>query len=299
MNKTAISKYATWARRELMQKVMQKAFEYGVTEDTVPEINATSIDGRILSSVERQQLNQLIQVVSRDGFNHVVEEVAYTWFNRFIALRFMEVNNYLPDRIRLLSNENNEFKPQILSEALHLENVDKEKVINYLDNHQNEELYKYLLINTCKQMGAYLPGMFTGIDNYKELLFPDNLLREGSVVSKLVTDIPEEDWKEQVQTIGWLYQYYISEKHDKVINILKGTVKKEDIPAATALFTTDWVVKYMVDNSLGRYWIERNPNSPLKNKLQFLATSKDGTIPFVDDPKKPEEITFIEIKTIR
>ena len=147
---------------------------------------------------------------------------------------------------------------------------------------------------TCNDMGNYLPGIFTSISDYKTLLFPDNLLKEDSVLAKLIYDIDEDTWLDQVQSIGWMYQYYISEKHDKVVNILKGKVKKEDIPAATQLWTTDWVVRYMVDNSLGRYWVERNPQSPLKEKLEYLATSKNGDLPFVDEKVKPEELTFLD-----
>lgn len=296
MNKTAIKNYAIWARNELIKQVTQKAYEYEVTKNSVPSLNTVSVNGRLLSNDEKNQLNDLILQVNKYGFIHVVEEIAYTWFNRFIALRYMEVNNYLPQKVRVFTNENNEFKPEILTEAIHidLENLDKQKVFNYIQNNNQEYLYKYLLLSLCNDMNKYLPDMFTSIKDYKALLLPDNLLKEDSVLDRLIKDIDEDSFKDQVQIIGWMYQYYISERHDEVINILKGTVKKEDIPAATQLFTTDWVVCYMVDNSLGRYWIERNPNSGLRNKLKFLATSKDGTIPFVDDPKKPEEITFID-----
>ncbi len=294
MNKTAIKNYAVWARNELIKQVTQKAYEYEVTKDSVPSLNTVSVNGRLLSNDEKKQLNDLIVQVNKYGFVHVVEETAYTWFNRFIALRYMEVNNYLPQKVRIFTNENNEFKPEILNEAIHLDILDKQKVFDYIQNNNQEDLYKYLLLTICNDMNNYLPDMFTSIKDYKALLLPDNLLKEDSVLDRLIKDIDEDSFKDQVQIIGWMYQYYISEKHDEVINILKGTVKKEDIPAATQLFTTDWVVRYMVDNSLGRYWVERNPNSGLKNKLEFLATSKDGTIPFVDDPKKPEEITFID-----
>ena len=156
-------------------------------------------------------------------------------------------------------------------------------------------------------MTTYLPDMFTSIKNqdYKVLLFPDGLLKEDSVLAKMISDIPEEDWKDEadypdgptnaVTIIGWMYQYYISKRHNEVINLTKGKVSKNDIPAATELFTTDWVVRYMVDNSLGRYWIERNPNSELRSKLKFLATGKDGTLPIVEnDPIQPEELTFFD-----
>lgn len=164
-----------------------------------------------------------------------------------------------------------------------------------------------MLLTVCNDMTSYLPDMFTSIKNqdYKVLLFPDGLLKEDSVLAKMISDIPEEDWKDEtdnpdgptnaVTIIGWMYQYYISKRHNEVINLTKGQVSKNDIPAATELFTTDWVVRYMVDNSLGRYWIERNPDSELRSKLKFLATGKDGNLPIIDnDPIQPEELTFFD-----
>lgn len=296
MNKSAIQKYAIWARNELIEKVTLKAFEYGVSKDEIIDANADSVNGRLLTSKEKSQRQQLISKVSELGFDETIEEVAYTWFNRFIALRFMEVNNYLPTRIRVFTNENNEFKPETLKEALNLEfdDLDKQYIFNCIQENKDDELYKYLLIAQCNDMGQYLPGMFTKISDYKALLFPDNLLRPDSVIGRLISDIDEDTWLDQVQSIGWLYQYYISERHNQVINILKGTVSKRDIPAATQLWTTDWVVRYMVENSLGRYWIERNPNSPLKDKLKYLATAKDGSLPIVDEKVDPTKIKFFD-----
>ena len=310
MNKTAIKNYAVEAHRQLVDQIVIKAFQFNVTEASLPEMNSDSVNGKLLSNTEKSQLNALIKAINRHGFKHVMEEVAYTWFNRFVALRYMEVNNYLPQRVRVFTDENNEFKPELLTEAIHIEldGLDKQKVFDYIEKNNQEDLYKYLLLTICNDMNQYLPDMFTSIDkqDYKILLFPDGILKEDSVIAKLIEKIPEEDWLDKkemdnnepsnaVTMIGWLYQYYISERHNEVINILKGTVKKEDIPAATELFTTDWVVRYMVDNSLGRYWIERNPNSELKSKLKFLATSKDETLPIVDnDPRKPEELTFFD-----
>lgn len=307
MNKTVIKNFAVDAHKQLVEQIEVKAYQYSVTDNSCPELNTESINGKLLSDVEKSQLNALIKAVNIHGYNHVIEEVAYTWFNRFIALRYMEVNNNLPQKIRVFTNENKEFKPEILAEAIHLdlEGLDKQKVFDLIETNNQDELYKYLLLAICNDMNKYLPEMFTAFDqqNYKVLLIPDGLLKEDSVLAKLIRDIPEEDWKEsnddgpsnEVTMIGWMYQYYISQRHNEVVNISKGTVSKEDIPAATELFTTDWVVRYMVDNSLGRYWIERNPNSELKNKLKYLATGKDGSLPTVEnDPKKPEELTFFD-----
>ena len=224
-----------------------------------------------------------------------MEEVAYTWFNRFIALRYMEVNGFLPSRIRVFTNENNEFKPEILKEAINIdfECIDKSKVFELIDSNDTDALYKYLIISQCNDLGKLLPGMFEKIANYTELLFPDNLLRPDSVIGKMISDIDESDWGEQVEILGWLYQYYISEKHSSIIDIKGGkAIKKEDVPAATQLFTTHWVVQYMVDNSLGRYWIERNPESDLKSKLKFYVEPKNFTT--VDEKISPEDLTVFD-----
>ena len=270
MNKSSIKNYAVWARNELIERVSQKAYEYGVTESSIPALNTETINGRLLSQEEKKQLNELIREVKTNGFHHVIEEVAYTWFNRFIALRFMEVNNYLPQRVRVFTNENNEFKPEILTEAIHIEidGLDKQKVFDYIEKNNEEELYKYLLLTLCNDMNAYLPDMFTSIKDYKTLLFPNNLLREDSVLDKLVKDIDEEDWKEQVQIIGWLYQYYNSELKDIVMK--KKNYTKDDIPAATQLFTPDWIVRYMTENSLGRLWVDGHPDFKHDNWKYYL-----------------------------
>lgn len=284
MNKNAIKSYAVWARTELIKQVSQKAYEYGVTENSLPELNTDTINDRLLSSDEKSQLNELVREVRKNGFEHVIEEVAYTWFNRFIALRYMEVNNYLPRdlRVRVFTNENNEFKPEILSEALHLEmnGLDTQKVFDYIEQNKQEELYKYLLLTLCNEMNEYLPFMFTSINDYKTLLFPDNLLKDDSVLARLISDIDEDSWLDQVQIIGWLYQYYNSELKDIVMK--KKNYTKDDIPAATQLFTPDWIVRYMVENSLGRLYI---------NKKKHQGIFEDG--------RDPSEMTIDEINDKR
>lgn len=260
MDKNAIKKYAVWARRELITRVSQKALQYGITENDILPTNATSVNGIVLSAEEVKQRKALIERIHAHGYEQTIEEVAYTWFNRFIALRFMEVNGYLPSRVRVFTDENNAFNPQILIEAIHLDvdGLDMEKVYAFKDANDREGLFKYLLIVQCNALNPILPGMFQRIADETELLFPDNLLREGSVIEQMISLIPAEDWKDAVQIIGWLYQYYNSEKKDEVFAALKKNVKitKENIPAATQLFTPDWIVRYMVENSLGRLWLE-------------------------------------------
>lgn len=260
MNKTAIKNFAVSARVTLIQAVTQKAFEYEVTEGGRNDPMQTSVNGQSLTAVERSQRSQLIAHINANGFEQTMEEAAYTWFNRFIAMRFMEVNNYLPLHTRIFSDEYGNFKPEVLTDAVNLEieGLDKEFVLKLLENQENERLYQYIIITQCNALYNGLPEMFERIGSWTELLFPKNLLRDDSVIAHMVKDIPEEDWQDQVQIIGWLYQYYNTEPKDKVFADLKKNIKisAESIPAATQLFTPDWIVRYMVENSLGRLWAE-------------------------------------------
>ena len=288
MNKNAIKKFATEARLELISRVSQRALKYGISDKEVGNPNDDSVGGHLLSSTEKKQRAALIAQIKEKGYEQVMEEVAYTWFNRFSALRFMEVNGYLPSHVRVFTDEENNFKPQIISEAIHLEldGLDMEKVYAYKEANDNDELYKYLLITQCNALNSVLPGMFQKIADYTELLFPDNLLREGSVIQQMIELIPEDDWKDAVQIIGWLYQYYNSEKKDDVFAALKKNVKitKENIPAATQLFTPDWIVRYMVENSLGRLWLEGHPDV----KEQLLPTEEEQSA-YVAGNRDPED----------
>lgn len=297
MNKTAIKNYAIWARVQLIESAKQRAFEYEITEEGENKANVEAIGGRLLSKDEKQQRSQLIAQINQKGYTQVMEEAAYTWFNRFVALRFMEVNGYLPSKVRVFTDENNTFKPEILKEAMRieLEGLDRARVLKLLDEQDNEDLFKYLVITQCNALGEGLPYVFEKVANWTELLFPDNLLRNDSVIGRMISDIDINDWSDEVEIIGWLYQYYISEKHEEVVDPLHGkTVKKEDIPAATQLFTTDWVVRYILDNSLGRYWIERHPESQLASKLTYLVMPKDGKLDAVDEDIKPEELKVLD-----
>ena len=275
MDKNAIKKFAVWARTELIARVSLKGVEYGITEDNIEDANADSVGGKVLTADEKKQRQALIAEINDKGYKQVMEEVAYTWFNRFSALRFMEVNGYLPSHVRVFTDEENNFKPQIITEAIHLDldGLNMEKVYELKDAEKTEELYKYLLTVQCNALNKILPGMFQKIADYTELLLPDNLLREGSVIQQMIELIPEDDWKDAVQIIGWLYQYYNSEKKDDVFAALKKNVKitKENIPAATQLFTPDWIVRYMVENSLGRLWLEGHPDA----KDQLLPTEEE------------------------
>ncbi len=291
MNKTAIKNYAIWARVNLIEAAKQRAYQYEITKDNITDAGADVVSGKPLTKEEKEQRRQLIDQINRKGFDQVMEEVAYTWFNRFIALRFMEVNGYLPSKIRVFTDSEGNFKPEILKEALTVElPVDKSRVIELLEKQDNEELYKMLLIAQCNELSNGLPDMFEVISNYTELLFPNNLLKEDSILGEMVNTIPEEDWTDAVQIIGWLYQYYNSELKDETFALLKKNVKisKERIPAATQLFTPDWIVRYMVENSLGRLWYEGHHNDEIKKEWKY----------YLDEaPQEPE--VEEQLKTIR
>lgn len=317
MNKSAIKNFAVNARRKLIDAVSQKAYGLGISIDEIKEIEEVPNGSRIkinndyvyLTDIETEHREKLIEQIEYKGYEQVMEEVAYTWFNRIIAIRFMEVNDYLPTRIRVLSSEDeNKVEPDAVTEALDLVdelNLDTEKIYNYQDNNDTEGLFKYIFIKQCNALGKIMPVMFEKIQDYTELLLPDNLLVEGSVIRDLISDIEENDFKDQVEIIGWLYQYYISEKKDEVFAGLKKNKKitKENIPAATQLFTPDWIVKYMVENSLGRLWLEGHPNDELKSSWKYYLEEAEQE-PDVEnelekireDSKKlsPEDITVLD-----
>lgn len=278
MDKSAIKNFAVGARVKLIEQIEQKAYNFGITNNEIKEVevfeDTFEVNGNKYNKSLLKYRQSLEEKISYNGFDQIIEEAAYTWFNRLIAIRFMEVNEYLPSGIRVLSStDSSNAEPDIIREAANLEfeNLDIDLVYKLQDENNTEELFKYLLIKQCNELGKIMPVIFEEIEDFTELLLPDNLLQEGSIIRDLVTSINEEDWKKQVEIIGWLYQYYISEKKDEVFADLKKNVKiiKENIPAATQLFTPDWIVKYMVQNSLGRLWLESHPDEELKAKWKY------------------------------
>ena len=302
MNKNAIQKFAIWARNELIAQVSQRAYQYGIDEFGFGDASADTLNGRLLTAEEKSQRQELIKQIKEKGYQQVMEEVAYTWFNRFI-----EVNNYLPSHIRVFSDASGAFKPEILNDVLHLDlpGLDSGKVAEYIESNDTEALYRYLLLTQCNALNSALPVMFERMGGYTEMLLPNNILRQDSVLGHMVSDIPEEDWQDAVQIIGWLYQYYNTELKDDTFAQLKKNVKitKERIPAATQLFTPDWIVRYMVENSLGRLWLEGHPNAELHDGWKYYLDEAKQE-PDVEDQLaklreeyktiKPEEIKVID-----
>lgn len=276
MNKNAIQKFAIWARNELIAQVSQRAYQYGIDESGFGDASADTLNGRLLTAEEKSQRQELIKQIKEKGYQQVMEEVAYTWFNRFIALRFMEVNNYLPSHIRVFSDASGAFKPEILNDVLHLDlpGLDSGKVAEYIESNNTEALYRYLLLTQCNALNSALPVMFERMGGYTEMLLPNNILRQDSVLGHMVSDIPEEDWQDAVQIIGWLYQFYNTELKAEVFG-KKEKITKNEIPAATQLFTPDWIVRYMVENSLGRLWLEGHPNAELRGGWKYYLDEAD------------------------
>jgi len=300
VDKKAIERFAVNARKELIEQVKQKAFEIGILGDSkITEL--TEVDGQPVlngtpkDSVFQKQRDRLVREVKIKGYEQVMEEAAYTWFNRFIALRFMEVNGYLPTGVRVLSSTDpSRNEPDIIRQALTVDlDVDENIIYEYQDANDTEGLFKYLILNQCNALHDILPFMFEPIDDYTELLFPNGLLSEGSVIRDMVESIKEEDWRE-VEIIGWMYQYYISEKHRKIVGMNKGKVSKEDLPAATQLFTPEWIVKYLVQNSLGKMWHDAHPGTQLPENWEYYLVSR----PVADEPQVVENVDIESIKIL-
>ncbi len=301
MDKKAIEKFAIEARKLLIEQASQRAAYYGITAKNICEEEQESsdgivIDGKVHNKEIRDQRRKLVQQIVSKGFDTVMEEIAYTWFNRFIALRFMEVNDYLPTNVRVFSSHDLEKKqPDILTHALEVDlPFDKEEIYRLQQEHKDDELYKRLIIAQCNALHKSLPFLFEEVKGYSELLFPSNLLFAGSVTRRMVEDIPEEDWRE-VEIVGWLYQYYISERKDEAIKAKK-KYRNDQIPVVTQLFTPKWLVQYMVDNSLGRAWLEANSQSKLSSAMEYYIKPNDDSVASKKILKNvnPEEVTFFD-----
>ena len=299
-----IKAYAPRARRDFIQAVTEKANQVGLSAENIEPVeikgDVAIIAGRPFPKKVGELQKKLAGRIQKDGFDQVVEAAAYTWFNRFAALRYMEIHNYLGHGFRVLSSRGNLKVPEILEEAANIDlpGLDRKKVMELrLAGDKDNELYSMLIIAQCSALHRSMPFLFENIDSETELLLPDNLLHSNSPVRKLVGEIDEEQWN-QVEIIGWIYQFYISEKKDAVIG---NVVKSEDIPAATQLFTPNWIVKYMVENTLGRMWLATYPDSPLKHKMEYYIEPAEQE-PEVQKqlnsitPKElnPEEITFLD-----
>lgn len=303
-NRNVLKKYAPQARLDFIQAVTNRAAQFGITKDgnAAGEIQGDLfiLNGKAFPRSVANQRNRLISRIANEGFGQVMEAVAYTWFNRLLAIRYMEVHDYFDHGCRVLSNPNGHAEPEILEKAtsVDLPGLNQDEIVNLkLDGTKDEQIYRKLLIAQCNDLHRAMPFLFEKIDDETELLLPENLLQSDSIVRKLVNEIDESEWQE-IEIIGWLYQFYISEKKDQVIGKV---VKSEDIPAATQLFTPNWIVKYMVQNSLGAQWLATYPNSGIRSSMEYYIAPAEQTAEVqaqIDaiTPKEldPEAITLID-----
>lgn len=325
MNKAAIKNFAIWARNKLIADITYKASLLGITEKEIKEVLPQSTkdvqfidigtkEPYSISGIEIKQREKLAEtIISKakqsdynTAYKAVVEEVAYTWFNRLIAVRFMEVNDYLPSRIRVLSSESvTKIEPDLVTSPfdsdLDFSPYEKDRIVQLKHDNKLDELFQMLFIKQCNALNAILPNLFQKTNDYTELLLNVSFADKDGVVYRLVHDISEDDFnvsKEgQVEIIGWLYQYYNTEPKDEAFALLKKNVKitKERIPAATQLFTPDWIVRYMVENSLGRLWLEGHPNNALKSKWRYYLDEAEQE----EDVQRQLEAIREEYKTIK
>lgn len=304
MNRAALKTYAPQARKDFIQTIADRAAFYGITADKTEPIkirgDVVVILGREHSKAVASKRMLLEERIKQIGFAQTIEAIAYSWFNRFVALRYMELHGYLDHGYRVLSHPEGKNFPENLEHAEHLDlpNLDKNTVIDLkLAGNKENELYRMILLAQCNALHSAMPFLFERIDDETELLLPENLLNSDSLIRKLVNGIEEADW-EKVEILGWLYQYYISDKKDEVIG---SVVASEDIPAATQLFTPNWIVKYLVQNTLGRQWLATYPDSALRTQMEYYIEPAEQEPEVVKQLKEitpeslnPEEITFLD-----
>ncbi len=310
MNKTQLKNFAIAARVALIERVKDRARGFGIDKKTceggavVPSQRFQTLGGELLTQTEISQRDALLTRIQSRGYEQVMEEAAYTWFNRFIALRYMQEHNLLPISVRVLPDAPGAL-PELVRQAqnVELDGVDFSHVVELLEGNQTETLYTELLIALCNQLSGVLPQMFEPISDYTELLFPDGLLREDSVLAMLA-EVKEENWAD-IQVIGWLYQYYNTELKNETFELLKKNVKitKERIGAATQLFTPEWIVRYMVENSLGRLWLEGHDDPALRRRWRYYMDEAEqepqvaaqlAQIRAQESQIQPEEIRLLD-----
>jgi len=303
MDTSKIQKFSNIVREKLLGEISGRAAFFGILPHTNHPVDQEYADsiviyGKVFDRKIKKQRERLVKKIRDKGFEQVIDEITYTWFNRFIALKFMEVNGYLPVRV-FSSKTEGKMEPDLLTESLNLDflKIDQALVITMKDENKDEELYKYLILELCHYLHTIMPFLFEKIGDHTELLFPERLLHTDSIIHDLNTICDPADWNE-IEIIGWLYQFYISKKKDQVIGKV---VKSEDIPAATQLFTPNWIVKYMVQNSLGAQWMATYPQSPLRGQMKYYIEPAEQTeevkaqlAAITPSTLNPEELTLID-----
>lgn len=293
MNDTAIKNFCTWARNALIEQVETRMRRFSVVEANALPEDATSVDGMPLSPDEQRQRSELLRLQREVGHAALAERAAYTWFNRLVAIRFMELHDYLPCRVRILSADDGSFAPQVLKCALdvQIEGLGASRVMELMQAGDDEALFRCLFLAQCDELSSCIPGVFDRVGSAMELLLPDGLLRQDSVIDRLVTSIPEGDW-EHVEILGWMYQYYNAEVKDAFFKS-KAKETSDTIGPATQLFTPEWIVRYMVENSLGRLWMLNFPESMLCQKWDYYIAPDAEHEDFIRI-NGPEDITLCD-----
>lgn len=293
MNDTAIKNFCTWARNALIEQVETRMRRFSVVEANALPEDATSVDDMPLSPDEQRQRAELLRLQREVGHAALAERAAYTWFNRLVAIRFMELHDYLPCRVRMLSADDGSFAPQVLKCALdvQIEGLDASHVMELMQTGDDEALFRCLFLAQCDELSSCIPGVFDRVGSAMELLLPDGLLRQDSVIDRLVTSISEKDW-ERVEILGWMYQYYNAEVKDAFFES-KAKETPETIGPATQLFTPEWIVRYMVENSLGRLWMLNFPESALCQKWDYYIAPDAEHEDFIRIDG-PEDITLCD-----
>ena len=298
MDTKALEKFCPWARNRLMEAVDLRCRRYGLDDEgrAAAPVGSDVVGGNVLTPAEKRQRAALYARIEECGYSRFLEELAYTWFNRFMAIRYMELHDYLSSRVRMLSSAaDGGFHPDCIRVASELElpGLDKSRVLDLMDAADDEGLFRLILLAQCNELSDALPEVFAHLGAADELMLPDGLLRTGEndVLNHLVTDIPEETWQD-VEVLGWMYQFYNSERKDDFFKS-KRKASADDLAPATQLFTPKWIVQYLVENSLGRLWMLNNPGSRLKDRMRYFIAPDEEHEDFIPIDG-PEDITFCD-----
>lgn len=297
MDKKALQTYAVWAKDNLEEQIEVSLKSLGINSAAdIKEAKRvgdyTIIDGDMNSypADMMEKRSNIIQAIRKDGYKSVIEEFAYTWFNRIVALRFMEIHDFLPHGLRVLSSRDGSIEPEIMKNLNFVKddlNIDLAVLSPLLEQGKLDDAYRYVLFRQCRALSKILPMLFAQDQSYLELLLPKALLQGETFITKLI-QLGEEPFKNDVEVIGWLYQFYISKKKDEVF-VSKKTITKDTLPAVTQLFTPDWIVKYLAENSVGRVWLESYPSSSLRSQMKYYV---DDAKQEADVQKKLDEIKY-------
>lgn len=294
MNDSALKSFCTWARTELIKGVEAQMVRYGITEPAPAPVGSETVNGLPLSPAEIEQRDELLRMQAEVGHEALRDRAAYTWFNRIVAIRFMDARGWLPSRMRMLSRADGSHGSEAVENALDVEiaTADTDRIAELKMAGLDEPLWRYLFVAQCEELADCLPGVFDRVGGAMELLLPQGLMMADGVVGKLNVVLTDEDWREGVTVLGWMYQYYNADVKDEFFKS-KRKAAAADIAPATQLFTPEWIVRYMVENSLGRLWMLNNPGSSLREHMNYYIEPDAEHEDFIRI-SSPEEITLCD-----